>query len=338
MHPFLITGGAACGVTISGHGMNSFSERLARLMKLIAPERYRNFQCITGACRHSCCIGWEIDIDAESLQRFQNVPGALGKRLRENIQQTQDGACFRLQGAEERCPFLNANGLCDLILSLGEDALCQICTDHPRFRNFFSDRTEIGLGLCCEAAGRLLLGDEAPMRLVVLEDDGADEPANSEEQELLHLRSELFALVQNRALPVEQRIEKLLPAASIDWADWSCFLLTLERLDDRWADLLKLLPNPPAQPLDSALEIPMEQLMCYLLYRHLPGALDDGDFGGRIRFAALIWQLIARLCRQSGVSGLEDLVELARLYSSEIEYSDENTCAILDHIAQAYEG
>ena len=40
----------------------------------------------------------------------------------------------------------------------------------------------------------------------------------------------------------------------------------------------------------------------------------------------------------TGCATLGDLVEIARLYSSEIEYSDENTCAILDRIAQQYEG
>ncbi len=307
-------------------------------MKLIAPERYRDFQCIAGACQHSCCIGWEIDIDADSLQRFQRVPGALGKRLKEHIEMTEDGACFRLQGEEERCPFLNGDGLCDLILELGEDVLCQICTDHPRFRHFFSDRTEIGLGLCCEAAGKLLLGDEAPMRLAVLEDDGANEALAPEETELLHLRGKLFRLMQDRSLLVEQRINRLLPAESIDWADWSAFLLSLERLDDRWAELLQELPSEPQKPFPAVLQAPVEQLMCYLLYRHLTGALEDDDTEGRIYFSALMCQLLIRLCRLNGYATLEELVELARLYSSEIEYSEENTCAILDRIAQGYEG
>ena len=46
----------------------------------------RDFRCIADQCRHSCCIGWEIDIDPDSLKRFQNVPGELGQRLKDNIQ------------------------------------------------------------------------------------------------------------------------------------------------------------------------------------------------------------------------------------------------------------
>ena len=32
-------------------------------MKLIAPDYYNKFSCIADKCRHSCCVGWEIDID-----------------------------------------------------------------------------------------------------------------------------------------------------------------------------------------------------------------------------------------------------------------------------------
>ena len=305
-------------------------------MKLIAPERYRDFVCIAGACRHSCCAGWEIDIDPDSLRLFQQMPGAIGERLRQNIETDGETACFRLQGKEERCPFLNSEGLCDLILEAGEDSLCQICADHPRFRNFYEDRTEIGLGLCCEAAGRLLLGDTQPMKLTILEDDGLTEENTSEEEELLCLRDGLFRLVQNRALSMEERAEQLLPAAGIDWQDWSAFLLTLERLDERWTELLLLLPSPCARPLPQSLAIPMEQLLCCLLYRHLPGALEDGDLNGRVRFCALMWHLVARLLVLTDGAVLEDLVELARLYSSEIEYSDQNTCAILDRIEKIF--
>ncbi len=303
-------------------------------MKLYAPDTYQAFRCIAGECRHSCCIGWEIDIDPESLRRFLALPGALGDRMRANIQQVGDTACFRLQGAEERCPFLNQAGLCELILERGESALCQICADHPRFRHFYADRTEIGLGLCCEAAGRLLLGAKAPMRLIIIEDDGITEETDPEETELLNLRDGLLAAMQNRALSMEERVTQVLAPDAVDWREWSAFLLTLERLDERWAELLAALPYAPEAPLSAALEMPMEQLMSYLICRHLPGALEDGDTQGRMLFAALMWRLIARLCALTECGELEGIVELARLYSSEIEYSDENTCAILDHIAE----
>lgn len=305
-------------------------------MKTIAPDYYRRFQCIAGACRHSCCIGWEIGIDPETLARYQTEGGEMGGRLRRNIEVTEDGACFRLQGVEERCPFLNERGLCDLILTLGEGALCQICTDHPRFRHFDADRTEVGLGLCCEEAVRLILHQQEPMMLEVLEDDGATEETDPEELALRSLRGQLFALIQDRTQPMEARVEKLcafagFSADAMDWAQWSAFLLTLERLDDRWADHLHALAHAPAGiPALVGLQEPLEQLLTYFLFRHLHGALDDGDVRGRIALCVLLWLIVAHLALRQP----DQLCEYARLCSTELEYSEDNLAELLDAVRQ----
>lgn len=290
-------------------------------MKLIVPDYYPEFRCIAGDCQHSCCIGWEIDVDEASLKRFSHVEGPLGQRLRENID--KENGCFRL-GDGERCPFLNQEGLCDLIIGLGEDCLCQICADHPRFRNFLSGRTEIGLGLCCEAAAEMILTRQQPMGFITLE-DGEDAPADVP---FLTFREKLLAMVQDRRLPMVQRVENMLQACGValpvDYAHWAALLMDLERLDNRWADMLRRLTEPE-QPVDPRWEIPLEQLMVYLLFRHLAGALEDGNVQGRVAYCALMWHLLRRMLR-------DDLTELARLYSSEIEYSDENMDALLDEI------
>lgn len=291
-------------------------------MKLIVPDYYPAFRCIAGACRHSCCIGWEIDVDEDARARYAQVQGEIGRRLQESID--QENGCFRL-GENERCPFLNEAGLCDLIIALGEDSLCQICADHPRFRNFLSDRTEMGLGLCCEAAAELILSRQEPMTLLCLEDDGGQEDPDTA---FLAFREKLLAIIQDRSRPVVQRVERMLQACGVTLrvnpAEWADFLMTLERLDNAWADALQRLNEPP-QPVDEKWDIPLEQLMCYLLFRHLSGVLEDGDVQGRVAYCVLVWQLIRHMLR-------DDLPELCRLYSSEIEYSDKNMEAILDHI------
>lgn len=290
-------------------------------MKLAAPNYYQNFHCKAGACRHSCCIGWEIGIDENSLTRFRGVPGELGKKLHEKID--WENRFFRLD-EKERCPFLNRDGLCELILALGEDSLCQICADHPRFRNFLAGRTEIGLGLCCEAATELVLGQAEPTELVFLENDGTDE---EEDTAFLAFRDKLFAMAQDRSRPVAQRVEEILAACHISLTmnatHWAAFLMGLERLDPRWEAYLQRL-REPQQPVPQG-ELPLEQLLCYLLYRHLAGALEDEDLQGRVAYCCLMWKLLRHMLRN-------DLPELARMYSSEIEYSDENMDAILDEI------
>lgn len=311
-------------------------------MKLIAPDYYTKFKCIADRCKHSCCIGWVIDVDPDTLAYYHSVTGPLGERLKKGIDESGETAHFIL-GEGERCPFLNQSGLCDLIIGLGEDCLCQICTDHPRYRNFYSDRTEIGLGLCCEAAGDLILKRQEKATLVVLEDDGENEELDVPDESLLTWREQLFAIVQDRSLTIEERAAAILKAAEFtiperSLAEWAEIYMELERLEESWTDRLEELKSTDishAPSLDMPeWEIAFEQLLVYFLYRQLPFALDDGEYEGRAAFCVLSYRIIRDLCRVHAVLhgsvNLDDLVEIARQYSAEIEYSDENVEALLD--------
>ncbi len=177
-------------------------------MKTYVPNYYKEFSCIADRCTHSCCMGWEIDIDEDSLNKYKAMEGPLGDALRANISE-EETPHFILQPGD-RCPFLLESGLCRLILAQGEDILCQICTDHPRFRNFWTDRIEVGLGMACEEAARVILSSPEPFTLELWEDDGtenaqpeaeaaepADEDALPEDEAwLMDLRSRLLSEIK----------------------------------------------------------------------------------------------------------------------------------------------
>ncbi len=301
-------------------------------MQLIAPDYYLRFQCIADKCRHSCCIGWEIDVDPETRDLYRRIGGPFGERLNAAIQDG-DPAVFRL-GPDERCPMLNQNGLCDLITELGEGVLCQICADHPRFRNDFTTRTEIGLGLCCEAAAMLVLSQEGPMELVTLEDDDEIFPLPEKREEALwKLRHRLITRMQDRTHSVAARLDALLTLTGtrIPDLDWQDFYYDLERLDPAWDDVLTTL-DLSLPVAEGSLSIAFEQFAVYLLYRHLPGALEDNDLSGRVVFCVLSTKILMALCAARPGCTLADCADLARMYSAEIEYSDLNLSALLDAI------
>lgn len=303
-------------------------------MKIIVPDYYPRFRCIAGDCKHSCCIGWEIDIDEETLDTYRTVDGELGKRLREHIDWSCDAPHFIL-GEGERCPFLNRDNLCDLILKLGEAALCGICDMHPRFRNDFSDRTEMGLGLSCEAAANLILTAPAPVQPMVLEDDGEHIAPDEDETYLYIMRRNAIAIAQDRTFTVAERMEHLadffgFPLPRPEPAYWAEVYLALERLDENWTAALETL-NAEFTPKQFPLwETAFEQLLVYFLYRHCPAALYDGDFESKAAFAVLSVQILMWLCAAKEAVTFEDLTEFARMYSSEIEYSDENPDALFE--------
>lgn len=308
-------------------------------MKTVAPDYYPHFRCLAGQCRHSCCIGWEIEIDPATRALYRTVSGPFGKRLEDAICDENNLSSFRLD-ARERCPFLNENGLCDLITTLGEDMLCQICADHPRFRSFFSDRTEIGLGLCCEGAAALILTQQKPVDFIVLAEDGPDEPLSHEEEALLRTRAALLHLLQNRSLPLDARLQQILSFMSFSFPHlpWPRLYQSLERLDNAWGIALSVLPetfSPKALPglynnSHAPFTIALEQFCAYLLFRHLPGALEDGLLSARVAFCVLSTYLLAALHAIAPPPTLPGLCELARMYSAEIEYSDENIAILLD--------
>ena len=290
-------------------------------MLTVYPDYYPAFRCIAGACRHSCCIGWEIDIDEESLARYQAMHDPLGERLRKNI--SADDPPHFVLGEGERCPFLNERNLCDLILEGGEGLLCQICDDHPRFRNFLPGYTEIGLGLCCEGAAQLILSQTQPVRLL---SEGEWEEKDPDAEALLALRQQAFAIVQDRSLPIDRRMDKLLllchacePGHPADWVD---VFLELERLDEGWTAMLqKLEQDGKTIPVPDVPDVQWEQLLVYFLYRHFLTAWEDGDVGSKAGFAVLSVRLLRCL---KGLFPQVELAELARMYSAEVEYSTEN--------------
>ena len=283
-------------------------------MLFVRPDFYDDFHCLASACRHSCCVGWEIDVDEESLRRYQGTGGEIGRALRENIA-LEPTPHFRLASGE-RCPFLREDGLCRLILTLGEDSLCDICALHPRFYNDYPDREEAGLGLCCEEAARLLTAGEGHLRLII-ESDGDETP---EPTALLRLRGDIFTLLAEDALPLPERMRRALallgkPLAAFHAGETARFFLTLERMDPAWTALLHRLAA--AGEREPELGAPRHARIAeYLVYRHFASAESAADAAARLQFCFHAVRLVAALEAYSA--------DALRLFSAEIEYSDEN--------------
>ena len=278
-----------------------------------------------GECKHSCCIGWEIDVDEETAEYYKNIDCEFGKRLRTDIDFGDACASFRLD-EHERCPFLNKDGLCDIILNLGEDSLCQICDDHPRFRRFYDSRTEIGIGLCCEAAAKLILEKADKTEMAEIGEDGEPFYFSDEENGFFENRGKIFAALQNREKGIPERIGDAFAVLGakvpeFDLAEWAEFFLGLERLDESWTKILENIKTNPALP-EVKDENSAEQLLCYFIFRHFEGEYQKAS----LIFSVLCFYMTEKAAEQVGI------LEAARLFSSEIEYSDENENLILDKI------
>ena len=311
-------------------------------MLYVYPDYYKDFKCIAGECRHSCCIGWEIDVDAETREYYSTVGGKIGEKLKKCI--SDDGQPHFILTDDDRCPFLNADNLCELILTIGEEHLCGICADHPRFKCELPGRVEVGIGLCCEAAARLILSRKSPMALEYSEKAECDD-------EIILLRDKVIALLQNREKNLFDRFDDMLMICravlpDISVTEFASELLSLERLDDAWTgelerviDFANGLDIGPFAEFMKEREHEYEQFAVYLIYRYFASAYDLQEAAVRAAFAVLSTKLIYCLGalkwrRGTDSFSLEDQIELVRLFSSEIEYSEENLEAVFDLLTQ----
>ena len=283
-------------------------------MRTAVPEFFARFACRAAACRHSCCRGWEIDVDDGSAALYRELPGALGEALREALFEDGEGWHFRLD-EEARCPLLRRDGLCRLIDELGEDALCDICALHPRFYTECGDWELCGLGLSCEAAAALLLESDEPLRFL----------AEGEAMTLPALLARLGVSLPAEALrydpcPDRARYGRILTA-----------LAATEPIDAAWteelaalaASLDELLPRVRAYARRCS-RGRYERILAYLLYRRL------GDLPGRgidrlLAFARDGADYVFLLDARG-----EDTQEHLRRWSEQIEYSTENVGLLLD--------
>lgn len=315
------------------------------------PHYYSEFRCIADKCKDNCCIGWEIDIDDETAEKYKSITGEFGKRLNENIDFSEQ-PCFIL-GENERCPFLNDRNLCDIITELGENCLCQICDDHPRYYEWFGNIKEGGVGLCCEEAARIILNSPLPFSYVEseIEEDNFSEVDEEMFSLVSYIRDEIFSILNDENCPINDAFSRImqivgdyieLPENHKTTKEILEFMTSLEAMDENWLPTLKnalerfdelnankkqfMAENPNAEKY-------MRNLAIYYIWRHFLKAAFDGEIYSRAAFAIASTNITSTLWElkwlDSGISA-DDFVEIAKNYSKEIEYSEDNTDALLE--------
>ena len=215
-------------------------------MKIYIPEYYNHFKCIAEKCRDNCCIGWGIDIDESSLEKYKNLKNPEGERIRSTIDFT-DGASFITDG-QGRCKNLDERGLCRIISTLGEGYLCQICRDHPRYFNCEFGRCEGGLGLACEEAARMIFSLHKLPEIVKIEGEEIEHlPEDEECRFAFSARDILLEVAFDEGLSAAEKIKRLMSLAY--HIDELLFDITCGIRDDS-ATADELLKEAPKNSLD----------------------------------------------------------------------------------------
>ena len=229
----------------------------------LRPAYYDRFQCLAGACRFSCCKGWNITFNKKDYLALKRQEGSdeLTANLKQNVRRIRQGPNaerfygeFDMSGGT--CPLLREDGLCSLQLEKGHGALPEVCRVFPRTQAYSdSGYLERRLTPACEAVLELLwdlpdgvdfVADPLPkskIRTLVMGTSGPLRPRFQE------LRSACIDLLQDRRRPLAQRI-LLMGLALKELADG-------EEDVDGWLARTRTLADDPET--DRRLQLPDQQ-------------------------------------------------------------------------------
>ena len=295
-------------------------------MKLYAPKYYERFSCIADKCKHSCCIGWEIDIDSNTLERYGSLDEGYGEEIRNSI--ATEGTPHFTLSSDDRCPHLDRDGLCRIIKSMGEGYLCDICREHPRYYNYVISGKEVGIGISCEEACRIVLESDDYSEICEI-DEIYGVPEEFDFDALKH-RSRLYEILSNRAIAYTERLERIyrefdVSPAMFEDAEWHSLIDSLEYLHAERKELF--LRYSSALIADESNEKYLERALAYFIYRHCSEAFYFDGFLAALGFALFCERLLASLLRSDTAL---DAYEFARIISEELEYCEDNSEAIKD--------
>ena len=285
-------------------------------MTNIDAEIYSEFKCKADKCNHSCCKGWEIDIDEDTLGYYKSLDSELGNEIRQNIHEGED-TFFKLTD-DKRCPFLKDSGLCKIIEELGEDGLCDICRLHPRFFEDINDYSLAGVGLSCEKASELLF-EKHSLNFIICDSEKTIDFQNllkllgiDISQDYLNLTNKLPEYLN------EDKIEEIL----------DIFYIT-EPIDSNWKnEVLLIKRNYPdyLNNLDEQFIKKFELIYQYILFRQLELTLD---YGVKKIVDYAIYSIIFIMLY---ANSFHDDIEAVRRWSEQIEYNEDNIDIILNSI------
>ncbi|MBQ3566301.1 MAG: flagellin lysine-N-methylase [Oscillospiraceae bacterium] len=334
---------------------------MSNTMYLRMPHYYKNFRCTADKCSDSCCIGWEIDVDRKTYDFYKTVSGAFGEKLRCNISELS--VPHFILDKNERCPFLNDRNLCEIFINLGEDRLCGICTEHPRFYEWYDGIKEGGIGLCCEAAAETIITQKGTFSYYDIPVTYEESREYDEEfyEYLFEMRENIIRHMENTSIPFSQRLNnilfyahnmqnrydnfefEMLPIETHELknnkADFSEILREFSQLElldnrNRFSELYESCDSFAGKIFDSTDfdTKAFENITVYFIWRHFLKSVYEDEFYSKIAFSVISTVIIAVLCTSEKQSfSIDKLIRACVYYSKEVEYNETSLSRIFDN-------
>lgn len=266
-------------------------------MILRTPTFYKDFKCIAGACPDSCCQGWEVDADEQSLNYYKSLTGDIKVKIDSVLDKDEFGnTIFRLAD-KKRCPFLNKDNLCDMHIAIGGEHTPYTCRMFPRFINDFGNTREMGLSFSCPVASDMMWNLNNPMSFVDELNDMPPQLNEIDAQTYFYLskaRKKAFEIVQDRTISIKQRLVNLLDFGVAvqadleeyqqgnDEIDFLDIFKNPELINPQWLDKVN---NSVIKPISD--KTYNENIASYFIFRYFLNAVNDYDVLSKVKMAVV---------------------------------------------------
>lgn len=267
-------------------------------MKIVKPTFYKNFKCIAGDCPDSCCQGWEVDADCDSLEYYETLDNSLEikKRIDSVLSKDEfDNTIFTL-APKKRCPFLNDVNLCDMHIAIGGEHTPYTCRTFPRFIYDFGATREIGISFSCPVASDMMYNTESfDFETEVNSDLPTLNDIDAEKYFLLYKgRAEAYKISKDKNKSIRERLNDLLDLGVLlqeklfsydeggdDIAFFDVFK-NPELINPEWKEKVENFSLKQVSDTQSN-----ENILMYFLYKYLMQAVYDDDALSKIKMAVI---------------------------------------------------
>ncbi|MCC8072754.1 MAG: flagellin lysine-N-methylase [Clostridiales bacterium] len=266
-------------------------------MILRTPSFYKNFKCIAGDCPDSCCQGWEVDADDESLNYYKTLTGKIRERIDSVLDKDEFGNTIFHLADKKRCPFLNSDNLCDMHIAIGGEHTPYTCRTFPRFINTFGGTREMGLSFSCPVASNMMFELKEPMTFT---QQFIDEPPELNEIDaqtyfyLVKAREKAYSIVCDRSKDICVRLSELLDYGKELQQNLDDYCEGGEKIE--FFDVFRNpeLINPEylnkvnnAKIKHISNDVYNENIACYFIFRYFLTAVYDYDILSKIKMAVI---------------------------------------------------
>ncbi|MEQ8197162.1 MAG: flagellin lysine-N-methylase [Clostridiaceae bacterium] len=176
---------------------------MGKAIDILKISNYDKFKCTADKCRFTCCEGWDVSIDTDTYNKWKkenhNSDHILNKvKIKKYGSKTE---YFINKETNGSCPFLDKQGLCQIVKSHGEEYLSLTCHMFPRIENIFEDRRELSLSCACPEVVELISSITGKINMI--SKNVINSKSNLSE---LKIREVLLNIIQQENFPLENKL------------------------------------------------------------------------------------------------------------------------------------